>query len=107
MSAILTYTLSADRPEPLYEQLYHLLKKDILTGRIPAGSRLPSRRSLSKNLGISAITVEGAYDRLMDEGFVFSEASVVISSPTFHRRYRRTGIRLLSVSDSRTGHSRI
>ena len=74
VSAILTYTLSADRPEPLYEQLYHLLKKDILTGRIPAGSRLPSRRSLSKNLGISAITVEGAYDRLMDEGFVFSEA---------------------------------
>ncbi len=74
VSAILTYTLSADRPEPLYEQLYRLLKKDILTGRIPAGSRLPSRRSLSKNLGISAITVEGAYDRLMDEGFVFSEA---------------------------------
>ncbi len=74
MSVILTYTLSSDCSEPLYEQLYLLLKKDILTGRIPAGSRLPSRRSLSKNLGISVITVEGAYERLMDEGYVFSEA---------------------------------
>ena len=74
MSRILTYTLSADRSEPLYEQLCLLLKGDILSGRIPAGSRLPSRRSLAKNLGVSVITVEGAYGRLMDEGFVFSEA---------------------------------
>ena len=74
MSRILTYTLSADRSEPLYEQLCLLLKGDILSGRIPAGSRLPSRRSLAKNLGVSVITVECAYERLMDEGFVFSEA---------------------------------
>ena len=71
---MLTYSLSADCSEPLYEQLYLLLRGDILSGRLPAGTRLPSRRSLSKNLGVSVVTVETAYSRLMDEGFVFSEA---------------------------------
>ena len=74
VSRILTYSLSPNRPEPLYEQLYLLLRADILSGRLHAGDRLPSRRSLSKNLGVSAITVENAYAQLMDEGFVFSEA---------------------------------
>ena len=70
---ILTYSLSEDRSDPLYEQLFRALKTDILSGRIQPGERLPSRRTLSENLGISVITVEAAYERLMDEGYVFSE----------------------------------
>ena len=73
MIGILTYSLSEDRSDPLYEQLFRALKTDILSGRIQPGERLPSRRTLSENLGISVITVEAAYERLMDEGYVFSE----------------------------------
>ena len=70
---MLTYTLSSDDSRPLYEQLCGFLRRDILSGRLPSGARLPSKRSLSGNLGVSSITVESAYNRLIDEGYVRSE----------------------------------
>ena len=70
---MLTYTLSSAGPAPLYEQLVSCLREDILSGRLPPGSHLPSKRSFAGNLGVSSITVEAAYSRLMDEGYVFSE----------------------------------
>ena len=72
-SRLLTYSLTSEDPRPLYEQLSDSLRQDILAGRLPAGSCLPSKRSLSENLGVSSITVESAYNRLIDEGFVTSE----------------------------------
>ena len=70
---LLTYTLSSEDGRPLYEQLCDCLRGDILSGRLPSGTRLPSKRSLSGNLGVSSITVESAYNRLIDEGYVRSE----------------------------------
>ena len=70
---MLTYTLSSEDPRPLYEQLVACLRDDILSGRLAPGTRLPSKRSLAENLGVSSITVESAYGRLMDEGYVLSE----------------------------------
>ena len=70
---MLTYTLSSLPSVPLYEQLYTLLKRDIVNGVIPAGEKLPSRRAFARNLGVSSITVENAYNRLIDEGYLFSE----------------------------------
>ena len=71
--SLLTYSLTSENPRPLYEQLSELLRQDILAGRLTAGSRLPSKRSLSENLGVSTITVESAYNLLIDEGYVTSE----------------------------------
>lgn len=70
---VLTYTLSSADSVPLYEQLVSCLREDILSGRLPPGAHLPSKRSFAGNLGVSSITVEAAYGRLMDEGYVFSE----------------------------------
>ena len=70
---LLTYSLTSENQRPLYEQLSDSLRQDILAGRLPAGCRLPSKRSLSENLGVSSITVESAYNRLIDEGYVTSE----------------------------------
>ena len=70
---MLTYSLSAEDAAPLYEQLVSHLREDILSGRLPSGTRLPSKRSFAENLGVSSITVESAYNRLMDEGYVLSE----------------------------------
>ena len=68
-----TYALTPDSGRPLYEQLYLFLRGDILAGKLLPGQKLPSKRSLSGNLGVSSITVESAYNRLIDEGFLISE----------------------------------
>ncbi len=70
---MLTYVLEKTRSEPLYAQLSRLIRDGILTGRIAPGERLPSKRPFAKNLGVSVITVENAYARLVDEGYVVSQ----------------------------------
>ncbi len=55
---------------PIYEQLMDQVKKEILNGTLAENEVLPSVRSLSGELRISALTVKKAYDRLEEEGFV-------------------------------------
>ena len=55
---------------PLYEQLYESIKQDILTGKLSSGEKLPSKRRISDQLGVSIITVENAYSQLIAEGYV-------------------------------------
>ena len=59
--------------EPLYRQLYDSLKKAMETGQLRQGSRLPSIRRLSEDLGVSRTTVEAAYQQLCVEGYLKSE----------------------------------
>ena len=70
---MLTYALSSEDQKPLYEQLVDFLREDILSGQLSSGTRLPSKRNFAGNLGVSSITVETAYNRLIDEGYVLSE----------------------------------
>ena len=70
---MLTYTLKKNDKKPLYEQLYAAIKADILKGVLHPGERLPSKRSLKDHLGISIITIETAYNQLIDEGYITSE----------------------------------
>ena len=53
-----------------YRQLYAQLKEALVSGAYPPGSRLPSKRALAAELGISVITVEHALALLADEGWV-------------------------------------
>lgn len=57
---------------PLYEHLYKCIKNDISSGIIAPNEQLPSKRTFAKNLGISTITVENAYDQLISEGYVYA-----------------------------------
>ncbi len=57
---------------PLYLQIYKLIREDIISGVYPCGSRLPSKRLLSDELGVSTVTVEHAYALLCDEGYAES-----------------------------------
>lgn len=57
----------------LYEYLYQCLKEDILEGKIAAGEKLPSKRELAGEYGISVKTVENAYAQLMTEGYLEAE----------------------------------
>lgn len=55
---------------PIYEQLMDQIKNDIISGELKENEALPSVRTLSGTLKISALTVKKAYDRLEEEGFV-------------------------------------
>lgn len=57
----------------LYEYLYECLKKDILTGKIGAGEKLPSKREMAALHEISVKTVENAYAQLLAEGYLEAE----------------------------------
>lgn len=54
---------------PIYEQIVDQVKKLIRDGELVENDALPSVRSLSKELKISALTVKKAYDALEAEGF--------------------------------------
>ena len=69
---MLTYELNKQPGLPLYEALYKCIREDICCGRLPAGSKLPSKRALSSHLKVSTITVEGAYNQLLSEGYIRS-----------------------------------
>lgn len=68
--AMLTYVLNRGGETSLYEQLYRALRADIESGVLAAGARLPSKRAFAKHLGVSVVTVEGALDQLVAEGYV-------------------------------------
>ncbi|HVZ46597.1 MAG TPA: PLP-dependent aminotransferase family protein [Ramlibacter sp.] len=52
--------------------IYRMLKESILTGQLKAGIRLPPERDYAQILGVARGTVNAAYNRLRDEGYVQS-----------------------------------
>ncbi len=66
------FTLKFDfhSKQPLYQQLYSYLAKEIKEGRLKEGERLPSKKALCAYLKISQSTVETAYEMLTAEGYV-------------------------------------
>ncbi len=59
-------------PIPIYEQVKNAIKDEILQGNVSPGERLPSVRSLARELSISILTVKKSYDELELEGFIES-----------------------------------
>ncbi len=55
---------------PVYLQLYKQLRDDIISENYTYGSKLPSKRNLAEETGVSTVTVEHAYALLCDEGYV-------------------------------------
>ena len=73
---MLTYQLNKTDGVPLYEALYRCIRADILSGKLPAGEKLPSKRALAAHLEVSKITVETAYGQLLAEGYITSREKV-------------------------------
>jgi len=69
---MLTLQLIPDSKIPIYQQLYHFIKTEIQTGRIPFDAKLPSKRKLAHYLGISQNTIQSSYDQLSEEGYISS-----------------------------------
>ena len=57
----------------LYMQIYEYFKNEIIKGNYKANKKLPSKRNLAKEYNISLNTVDNAYSKLLEEGFVYSK----------------------------------
>lgn len=55
---------------PLYEQLRKALLEAITSGKLPAGTKLPTEEELCAQFGISRPVARQAYNMLIEEGFV-------------------------------------
>ena len=67
------YIIQENDHAPAYIQLYKQVKDDIVAGVYPYNTKLPSKRIIADEVGISTITVEHAYALLCDEGYVESK----------------------------------
>ena len=69
---MLTYDISKAGKLKLYEYICRKIKEDIKAGNLKQGEKMPSKREFAKNLGVSVVTVETAYDQLLSEGILVS-----------------------------------
>ena len=66
------FLLDDNSPLPFYKQLYNQIRVRILSGDLAADFKLPSVRELAAQLSTSRNTVDGAYQELYAEGFIYS-----------------------------------
>lgn len=64
------YMIDKNNTVPAYLQLYKQVRDDIVSQIYPFGTKLPSKRVIAEELGVSTVTVEHAYSLLCDEGYV-------------------------------------
>ena len=70
---MLSYDMGKRGDASRYDYLYRRIRHDIAHGNILPGEKLPSKRALARNLGVSVITVEAAYAQLIAEGYARAE----------------------------------
>lgn len=70
---MLSYDMDERGNASRYDYLYRCIRHDIAHGNILPDEKLPSKRALARNLGVSVITVEAAYAQLIAEGYVRAE----------------------------------
>ncbi len=64
------YKIDSSSKEKAYMQLYRQLRQDITNGVYRFDRKLPSKRLLAEEAGVSVITAEHAYSLLCDEGYI-------------------------------------
>ena len=70
---MLSYDMGERGNASRYDYLYRCIRHDIAHGNILPDEKLPSKRALARNIGVSVITVEAAYSQLIAEGYVRAE----------------------------------
>lgn len=90
MDDLTSFKLNVNSELPLYRQLYHLLREEIISGKLPPASQLPSERELASNYGISRGTVQNTINLLLADKLVYKHQGrgVFVSSPALDPRLR-------------------
>ncbi len=66
------YYVEKESKKPAYLQLYEQIRADVVKGVYQFHDKIPSKRLLAQETGVSTITVEHTYALLCDEGYVES-----------------------------------
>ncbi len=66
------FQLDLKSRKSIYEQVVDNVKELIVTGVLPAESKLPSVRELSKTLTVNPNTVQKAYRELEHQGYIYT-----------------------------------
>lgn len=77
-------TISRQSDTPVYIQIFEQVRRQILSGELVPGFRLPPERKLAESLGVNRTTVLNAYRELKAEGLVGSHVgngTIVLSYP--------------------------
>lgn len=64
--------ISASLDMPIYEQIVVQIKNQIISKEIKSNEALPSIRKLAKELHVSVITTQKAYEILLRDGFIIT-----------------------------------
>lgn len=95
------YSINEKGSKFAYMQIYEQIKRDIVSGALAFGSKLPSKRLLCEETGVSVITVEHAYSILCDEGYIeakersgyfviYKESDFISTADTHLESYKTT-----------------
>jgi len=63
-------------PDPMYKQVIDQIKDAVAGGILKPEEKLPSIREMTRELGISEITIKRAYADLEHEGYIFTRAGL-------------------------------
>lgn len=87
---------------PIYRQLYEQIASEVLSGGLPAGTPLPPIRTVSRELGVSMITVRSAWDMLERDGFLLTRTGSGCFVAPISETHRQTKVdeRLSSAVDA-------
>ena len=69
---MITINFEEQKNSGLCESIYNSIKEQIIQGKLKSMEKLPSKRALAQNLGVSVITVQNAYAQLISEGYIYS-----------------------------------
>jgi len=86
------YDIDPSRSEPLFQQIVAAVKRDVATGRLRPGDRLPTVRESALDLVVNPNTIAKAYRVLEAEGVTVSRRGagtfIAPHRPTTSRRER-------------------
>ena len=59
--------------QPIYIQIVDYIKREIITGKLKAGEKLPSVREIATDLKVNPNTIQRSYQELERENLVFTQ----------------------------------
>ncbi|MBC2580816.1 GntR family transcriptional regulator [Clostridium sp. DJ247] len=66
-------TIKFDPKVPIYLQIMNLIKRDIVTGKLKIGDKLPSVRELASELQVNPNTLQRTYQELERQGITYTQ----------------------------------
>lgn len=65
--------LQFDEKAPIYIQIMNSIKRDIVTGKLKGGDKMPSVREMAETLKVNPNTIQRTYQELERENITFTQ----------------------------------